>query len=144
MSCFFVASFCPWTLFQPSLTSVSALPVQVDCTTDTALCSRFGVEGYPTLKMVDGVDAEPTIYKGARTFDAMQEFVVQQADKQQVKMAEVEDPSFQGGLHIATDANFKPLVASGYTFVKFYAPWCGHCKAMASDDSPPPNHFVVR
>ena len=81
--------------------------------------------------MFDGLETEPFTYKGARTLDAMQEFVAQQTEKLQVKTSEDLDPSYKGGLHVATDATFKQLIATEYTFVKFYAPWCGHCKAMA-------------
>jgi len=139
---YFIKFFAPWCNYckrldpswkeLASIISGTRIKVgEVDCTTDTALCSRFGVVGYPSLQMFDGIDSEPTTYEGARTLDAMQTFVVEQTERLQVKTTEDLDPSFKGGLHIATDTTFKQLIATDYTFVKFYAPWCGHCKAMA-------------
>lgn len=38
--------------------------------------------------------------------------------------------SASGALDL-TDENFKSTISSGTWFVKFHAPWCGHCKRLA-------------
>ena len=42
---------------------------EVDCTSEKRLCSKYGVKGFPTLKFGDPNDLQD--YKGARTFDAL-------------------------------------------------------------------------
>jgi len=44
----------------------------VDCTVHTEVCSKYGVQGYPTIKHGDLADLQD--YNGGRDFDALKEF----------------------------------------------------------------------
>lgn len=43
----------------------------------------------------------------------------------------IEMPESLNALNELTDDTFADHVASGYHFVKFYAPWCGHCQVSS-------------
>ena len=37
----------------------------------------------------------------------------------------------EGPLYDLNDENFAKFTQIGYHFIKFFAPWCGHCKRLA-------------
>ncbi|KKA27181.1 hypothetical protein TD95_005158 [Thielaviopsis punctulata] len=51
---------------------------KVDCTEETSLCSSFGVEGYPTLKVFRGLD-NITPYTGQRKSAAISSYMIKQS-----------------------------------------------------------------
>lgn len=49
----------------------------VDCTTHQQTCSKFGVNGYPTIKFFGSNKRRPEDYQGGRTGDAITEYALQ-------------------------------------------------------------------
>jgi len=51
----------------------------------------------------------------------------------QVVYSDKNDPTVENGLYILNDKNFNKHISTGDHFIKFMAPWCGHCKKLAPD-----------
>lgn len=110
---------------------------KVDCTVATALCSAQDVTGYPTLKFFkSGAEKEDGVkHRGGRDIVALEKYIQQslgnEVAEEPVKAAESAEPVVENGLYILSSASWPATVAKGDTFVKFYAPWCGHCQKLA-------------
>eukprot|EP00727_Mastigamoeba_balamuthi_P013430 m51a1_g871 putative protein disulfide isomerase (788) ;mRNA; f:831594-834424 len=133
----FVKFFAPWCghckhlapeyekVAEAFATSTKVTIAEVDCDAHGALCSRFDVSGYPTLKYFAAGSTKPAEYNGGRNADEISRFVSEQS----------------GAVRAASRTNVVALTAATFAgvaldsskdvLVKFYAPWCGHCKALA-------------
>jgi len=119
---------------------------RVDCTLDRDLCSTHGVRGYPTLLLFsNGMKEEK--YQGGREFQELYAYITQHSKK--YVEAKLNAKDIVGEVHQVADepeldiqvkkdavltlsqGSFEETVAQGITFVKFYAPWCGHCRNLA-------------
>uniref|UniRef100_A0A182R1Z7 Thioredoxin domain-containing protein n=1 Tax=Anopheles funestus TaxID=62324 RepID=A0A182R1Z7_ANOFN len=160
-SSYFVMFYAPWCDYCKKLAPVWASLAEarngepdalvkigrVDCTTDGDLCTQHDITGYPMMKLfrkgASGADSGIK-YRGARDLALFNAFLHEQLTVagDGAKGTDGDDGSQEDGMPDAPPAPVSPLteltedtfakhVSSGKHFVKFYAPWCGHCTKLA-------------
>jgi len=102
------------------------------------LCDKNGVIGYPSLFLYkDGEKVDE--FKSNRELDTLKTFlgehIVTKPPIKEAPAPEKQPPKPTVNLSgevisLSLDSFYKTL-DEGAAFVKFYAPWCGHCKKLA-------------
>ena len=126
---------------------------RVDCGDgqNTQLCSDMDVLAYPTFYFYQrgGSTTEGVFYRGERDVESFEDFMFklydqsEEQDEQDEKATKAADkdetddvatPSPSSNkeprVNELDEASFEAFVAHGFHFVKFYAPWCGHCNKL--------------
>ncbi|KAF8590271.1 thioredoxin-like protein [Ramaria rubella] len=100
---------------------------QVNCAIQGDLCNENNVKSYPSLRLYkEGESIED--YDGDRDFDLLSKYVAEHA-RAPLTLDLLPNPN---GELVSLDKNtFHATIDQGPTFVKFFAPWCGHCKKLA-------------
>ncbi|THH16918.1 hypothetical protein EW146_g3797 [Bondarzewia mesenterica] len=122
---------------------------QVNCAAHGDLCSENGINGYPQMNLYhDGLLTET--FKGVRNHERLVNFLTKntatapsfsapssaEAPRTETHHTTAhEEPAVDfnpnGEVLALTPDTFKDATAGGNVFVKFFAPWCGHCKKLA-------------
>jgi len=100
---------------------------KVDADREKSLGSRFGIQGFPTIKYFDGKSDKPEEYNGGRDLESLTEFLTKKTGIKPKK--KVAAPS---QVEMLNDKTFKEQIGGDKdVIVAFTAPWCGHCKTLA-------------
>eukprot|EP00605_Chrysophyceae_sp_TOSAG23-4_P002775 GSChrysophyteH1.ASY1.ANO1.3059.1 assembled CDS len=97
-----------------------------DATTSNDIAAKYEIQGFPTIKYFPSPGKTPEDYQGGRTAEQIVQWINDKiGTSRQIKQL----PSLVTAL---TNKDFdKKVLGSKGALVKFYAPWCGHCKSLA-------------
>lgn len=121
---------------------------KVDCTISRDICSQQDITGYPTLQFFKQGQTNGVRFRGTRDLPSLTTFINEQLRAVKLKyicsvdyclqydfqgeelVANIAGIKQTGGIFELNDENFDKHISIGKHFVKFYAPWCGHCQVF--------------
>lgn len=100
--------------------------VKINADVNRAVGERYGIEGYPTLKMFNPGDPRPNEYQGGRDLSQLAEFVGYAVGFKGLGNSKpVEN-------HVVSldDSTWKEKLKGKHGFFTITASWCGYCKKL--------------
>ncbi|CAF0938633.1 unnamed protein product [Rotaria sordida] len=129
----FYSNWCPyskkfeptWKRFAEVKKNTDLHVAEIDCSEDALICSDHDIFGYPTMKLfMRGSGAR---YEGPRNIESLEAFYREKLTED----ADFEDSvATKKAFMELTIETFAHIISRDFTFVVFFAPWCGHCKVL--------------
>ncbi len=101
--------------------------MKIDADENKKIGNKYGIKGFPTLKLFSPNSDSPEDYEGGRDFDSLVSYVSQKTGAR----AKVQ-PKPASAIIKVNDDNFDDIVVGSDkpAIVAFTASWCGHCKRL--------------
>lgn len=138
---YFVMFFAPWCSYcvklKPTWEELAEMLnepgsrvkiAKVDCTTESGICKQQQITSYPTLLYYRKGNKDAVKYAGTRDLSSLANFL---NDQLGTNVVEQGTDALRPGPIELTDETYSDHLAKGRHFVKFYAPWCGHCQSLS-------------
>ena len=107
--------------------------MDVDTPDSYGIRSEFNISGFPTLLYFEK-GKKKFDYAGGRDKDGIVEWMRNPRSMEEMKPPQDEEPAWSevesDVVHLTTDMFDQFIADNPSVLVMFYAPWCGHCKAM--------------